>query len=324
MMLKYHWLLLLLLIYVPIIIFYIKGRKNADPHVEVSTLSPFAKHSGSWRVKLMHVCFALKLLTIGCVIVALCRPQKYDASVNSQTEGTDIVVAMDVSASMQANDLVPNRFEASRRIASGFVEKRNNDNIGVVAFAGESLTYMPLTTDRSAVMNTIRMLNLGALGNGTAIGDGLVSAINRVLGGRAVSKSIILLTDGSNNAGEIDPQTAAQIAKQKGVKVYTIGIGDDQTPGLYSQYGMGSSIPLELDEESLQQIAQTTGGKYFRATDTKTLQSVFDEIDKLEKSKIDVDNFMRMEDNFMPWIGVAILLLLIELVMRYTLLRRIP
>lgn len=324
MMLKYPWLLLLLLIYIPIIIFYIKGRKNADPHIEVSTLSAFTKNHSSWRLKLMHVCVVLKLLTIGCVIVALCRPQKYDSSVNSQTEGTDIVVAMDVSASMQVNDLLPNRFEASRRIASDFVEKRENDNIGVVAFAGESLTYMPLTTDRSAVMNTIRMLNLGALGNGTAIGDGLVSAINRVLGGRAVSKSVILLTDGSNNAGEIDPQTAAQIAKQKGVKVYTIGIGDDNSSGTYSPYGPASSIPLELDEESLQQIAQTTGGKYFRATDTKTLQDIFDEIDKLEKSKIDVDNFVRTEDNFMPWIGVALILLLLELIVRYTLLRRIP
>lgn len=318
MMLKHPWLLLLLLIYIPIIIFYIRGRKNADAHIVVSTLAPFTGHSGSWRIKLMHICFALKLLAIGCVIVALCRPQKYDSSVNSEMEGTDIVVAMDVSASMQMNDLSPNRFEASRRIASDFVEKRNHDNIGVVAFAGESLTYMPLTTDRSAVMNTIRMLNLGALGNGTAIGDGLVSAINRVLGGKAVSKSVILLTDGSNNAGEIDPQTAAQIAKQKGVKVYTIGIGNNE------YQGFDSNVPMELDEESLQQIASTTGGKYFRAVDTQTLKAIFEEIDKLEKSKIDVDNFTRTEDNFMPWIGVALLLLLIEMVLRYTLLRRIP
>lgn len=323
MILKHPWLLLLLLVYVPIIIDYVRRRKSSDPTLEVSTLEPLASHHSTWRTKLMTFCFVAKLLAIGCIVVALCRPQTHDDSVHSQVEGTDIVLAMDVSGSMQARDFTPNRFEAARSIASDFVRHRENDNIGLVAFAGESLTFMPLTTDRASVLNTIRMLNIGSLGDGTAIGDGLVSAVNRVLGGKAVSKSVILLTDGSNYAGEVDPRMAADIARQKGVKVYTIGIGSDVSNDPYSAY-MGGGTSLDLDEESLTQIATTTGGKYYRATDTRSLQQIFNEIDKLEKTKMDADNYVRWQDNFMPWIVAAIVLLLISLVCRYTWLRRIP
>lgn len=323
MILKHPWLLLLLLVYVPIIIDYIRRRKTSDPTLEVSTLASLAACHGTWRTKLMTVCFVMKLLAIGCVIVALCRPQIHDDSVRTQVEGTDIVLAMDVSGSMQARDFVPDRFEAARAIASDFVKHRDNDNIGLVAFAGESLTFMPLTTDRATVLNTIRMLNIGSLGDGTAIGDGLVSSVNRVLGGKAVSKSVILLTDGSNNAGEVDPRMAADIARQKGVKVYTIGVGSDMSADPYSAY-MGGGAALDLDEETLTHIAQTTGGKYYRATDTRSLQQIFDEIDKLEKTKIDADNYVRWQDNFMPWIVAAVVLLLMSLVCRYTWLRRIP
>jgi Ca-activated chloride channel family protein len=323
MMLKHPWLLLLFLIYVPVIINYVRRRKSSDPTLEVSTLSALASYRGTWRTRMMTWCFVLRLLAIGCIIVAICRPQKHDDSVHSQIEGTDIVIAMDVSGSMQTNDFVPNRFEASREIASDFVRHRENDNIGIVAFAGESLTYMPLTTDRATVLNTIRMLNIGVLGNGTAIGDGLVSAINRVLGGKAVSKSVILLTDGSNNAGEVDPLMAADIAKQKGVKVYTIGIGSDISQDPYSSY-LNVGAAYDLDEETLTHIAKTTGGKYYRATDKESLQQIFKEIDKLEKTKIDADNYVRWQDDFMPWIGAAIVLLLLSLIFRYTWLRRIP
>lgn len=318
MMLKNPWMLLLFLVYVPVIISYLRHRKNSDPTLEMSTLAPLAGKHSTWRTKLMTVCFVLKLLAIGCIIIALCRPQKADDSVHSSTEGTDIVLAMDVSGSMNTPDLMPTRFEAARKIASDFVRKRESDNMGLVAFAGESLTIMPLTTDRASVLNTIRMITPGMLGDLTAIGDGLTSAINRVLGGKAVSKSVILLTDGANNAGEVEPLLAAEIARQKGVRVYTIGIGQETT----GFFGGQSTDPL--DEKTLTKIAETTGGKYFRATDNESLQQIFNEIDKLEKSKIDVDNFVRRQDNFMPWIASAIVLLLVVYVCRYTLLRRIP
>lgn len=322
---NHPWMLLLLLIYIPLIYFYIAGRKKANPTLTVSSLRPLSKHSGSYKTTLMHLAFLLKLAAIGCVIVALARPQSFDTLTNSSIEGTDIVMALDISASMETPDMVPTRFDAAIKMASDFVEKRDHDNMGVVAFAGESLTFMPLTTDRSAVLNTIGQLRLGALGNGTAIGDGLTSAINRVLGGKAVSKSIILLTDGSNNAGEVDPLTAAEIAKQKNVRVYTIAVGSPGSAQISSMYGhVNTNVPTEIDEETLQKIADTTNGKFFRARDTNSLQKVFDEIDKLERSKINVDNFKRTDENFMPWILAAILLYVIQLLMRYTVLRRIP
>lgn len=324
MILKNPWLLLLFLVYIPLIVDYFRRRKTSDPTLEVSTLVPLASHNATWRTKLMTVCFVLKLLAMGCIIVALCRPQINDVNVHSQVEGTDIVLAMDVSTSMNTPDFTPTRFEAARNIAADFVKKRENDNIGLVAFAGESLTYMPLTTDREGVLNAIRGLNTGILGSQTAVGDGLTSAINRVLGGKAVSKSIILLTDGSNNAGDVDPHMAADIAKQKGVKVYTIGIGSDISNDPYYSMLYGPNASADLDEESSQYIAETTGGKYFRATDNNALQQIFNEIDKLEKTKIDSDTFVRWQDNFMPWIAAAIILLLIAYTFRYTLLRRIP
>ncbi|MBP3299749.1 MAG: VWA domain-containing protein [Muribaculaceae bacterium] len=325
MMLKYPWLLLLFLIYLPIIYFYISRLRTGNPYVTVSTVQPFRKLGTPWRVWMMHFNFAVRLAAIGCIIVALCRPQTHDSKVTSEILGTDIVVALDVSASMETPDLVPNRFDAARKIASQFVEKRDHDNIGLVAFAGESLTYMPLTTDRTSVINAVSHLMLGSLGDGTAIGDGLVSATNRVLGGNAVSKSIILLTDGSNNAGEVDPLTAAQIAKQKGVRVYTIGIGRNDVINMSTMYGhVNTAVPIEIDEESLKEIARITGGQFFRATDNRALENVFAEIDKLEKSRINVDNFTRTDDNFMPWIGAALLLLVLNLLLHYTLLRKIP
>ena len=326
MILKYPIGLLLLLLLLPVIINYVWRRKSSDPTLTVSTLVPLKGHNATWRTKLMTLVIIFRLLAIGCIIVALCRPQTMDDTIHAQTEGADIVLALDVSGSMGTPDFQPynNRFEASRSIAADFVKHRENDNLGLVGFAGESLTYMPLTTDRAAVLNTIRMLNLGALGNGTALGDGLVSAINRVLGGKAVSKSVILLTDGSNNAGEVDPRMAAEIAQQKGVKVYTIGIGSDVSSDPYMMQLVGPNASADLDEETLKYIADTTGGKYYRAKDTQSLQQIFDEIDSLEKTKIDMDNYARWQDNFMPWIAAAIILLSLAYICRYTLLRRIP
>lgn len=319
MKLLHAWGLLLLLIYIPLIYNYIKRKKNSEPTLEVSSLNALTKHHSTWRTKLMTAFFILRMLAIGCIIVALCRPQVHDKRMKLQNEGTDIVLALDLSTSMNTPDMQPTRFEAARNIAINFVKQRENDNIGLVGFGAESLTFMPLTGDEATVVNAIRSLNPGNLGGQTALGDGLVSAVNRVLGGQAISKSVILLTDGTNTAGEVSPLVAADVAKEKGVKVYTIGVGSNGYVDPFS-----GEMLSELDNETLQSIADATGGKYFRATDTATLQNVFNEIDRLEKSKIDSENYVRWQDDFMPWIGAAIVLLLMAFICRYTLLRRIP
>ena len=205
------WLLLLL---VPLIVWYVIKHKSANPSLGVSSIQPFLKFGNSWKVWIIHLCFALRLVCIAAIIVALARPQTYDSLKNSRILGTDIILAMDISGSMSATDFKPNRFMAAKDVATSFVNSRPNDNMGLVVFAGESLSLMPLTNDRAALINAIANVDMGDLNDGTAIGDGLTSAINRISQGKAKSKSIILLTDGSNNAGDVPPVTAAQIAKQ--------------------------------------------------------------------------------------------------------------
>ena len=322
---KHPGLLFLFLLYVPLIAWYIWKHRNANPSLGISTLAPVAKLPISWKQILIHVCFALQLIAIGGLIVALARPQSHDNFSSSRINGTDIVLAIDISGSMSAKDFNPSRFAAAKEVASKFVNQREHDNIGLVVFAGESLSLMPLTNDRGALINAIDNIEMGDLTDGTAIGDGLVSAINRIVSGKAKSKSIILLTDGTNNAGEVPPATAAQIAKQKGVRVYTIGIGTNGNIKIPDPYGFASTtIETKIDEESLQEIANTTNGKYFRAKDEKVLRKVFDEIDKLEKSILDVDRFTYTEENFEPWILLSLCALGLYLLLRYTVLRRIP
>lgn len=259
------------------------------------------------------------------MIVALARPQAHDSLKNSSIEGTDIVLALDISSSMLATDLEPNRIEAAKDVASKFVSQRTSDNIGLVVFSGESLSLMPLTTDRAAVVNAIASTKTGALNDGTAIGDGLASAINRLVSGQAKSKSIIILTDGTNNAGEVAPSTAANIAKQKGIRIYAIGVGTNGSIQITDPYGFSTTtMETKIDEAALKNLANTTGGKYFRATDSHALRKVFDEIDSLEKTKINVNNITRTEENFMPWVLLAICAMVLMLTIRYTVLRRIP
>ncbi|MCH5234046.1 MAG: VWA domain-containing protein [Muribaculaceae bacterium] len=322
---KHPGLLFLFLLYIPLIAWYVWKHRNANPSLGVSTLLPVAKIPVSWKQILIHVCFGLQLIAIGGLIVALARPQSHDAFSSSRINGTDIVLAIDISGSMNAKDFNPSRFAAAKEVASKFVNQREHDNIGLVVFAGESLSLMPLTNDRGALINAIDNIEMGDLTDGTAIGDGLVSAINRIVSGKAKSKSIILLTDGTNNAGEVPPATAAQIAKQKGVRVYTIGIGTNGNIKIPDPYGFSSTtIETKIDEESLQEIANTTNGKYFRAKDEKVLKKVFDEIDKLEKSILDVDKYTYTEENFEPWILLSLCSLGLYLLLRYTVLRRIP
>lgn len=323
--LRYPAYLLLFLLYIPLIVWYLLKWRNSNPSIGMSTLKPFMKTGFSWKVWAMHFSFALQLIAIGALAVALSRPQTHDSKRTSRVEGTDIVIALDISSSMLANDLQPTRFDAAKDVAQKFVNQRPDDNIGFVIFSGESLTLMPLTNDRPALINAISGVKIGLLNDGTAIGDGLSSAINRLMSGKAKSKSIILLTDGTNNAGDVAPATAAQIAKQKGIKIYTIGVGTNGTIQVTDPYGFSTTtMETKIDEAALKNIASLTNGKYFRATDSKMLRDIFTEIDSLEKTTLDVNKFTQTEENFMPWVFIALCAVVLYLLLRYTLLRRIP
>lgn len=321
----YPGLLFLFLLYIPIIAWYIWKWKGSDPSVGVSSLSPFKTHRAGFKVMLMHVCFALQLIAIGGIIVALARPQTHDSSSTQNVEGTDIVLSLDISSSMLATDLQPTRVEAAKDVAAKFIGQRTNDNIGLVVFSGESLSLMPLTTDKSALINALHNIKTGDLNDGTAIGDGLASAINRVASGQAKSKSIILLTDGTNNAGDVAPSTAARIAKQKCIRIYTIGVGTNGSIQITDPYGFSTTtMETKIDEAALKNIASMTNGKYFRATDSRMLREVFAEIDSLEKTKLNVSTYTQTQENFMPWLTLSLIAFSLFLLLRYTVLRRIP
>ena len=317
--------LFLLLVLIPLIGWYLWKWRNSSPSMGLSTVSPFKRVAGSWKVGMMHICFILQLIAISAVIVALARPQTHDSERSSRIEGTDIVLCLDISSSMLATDLAPTRFQAAKDVARKFVNQRTDDNMGLVVFSGESLSLMPLTSDRTALINAISNIEVGALNDGTAIGDGLSSAINRLVSGKAKSKSIILLTDGTNNAGDVAPTTAAQIAKQKGIKIYTIGVGTNGSIQITDPYGFSTTtMETKIDEQALKGIADMTKGRYFRATDSKMLSDIFKEIDTLEKTTLDVDRITFTEENFMPWILIALCAVVLRLLIRYTILRRIP
>lgn len=323
----YLWLFLL---FIPLIAWYVWSQRKANPSMRMSLISAFKGLSTSWKVYVKHFSFVLKLAALSCLIIILCRPQTYDKWSMSDTEGTDIVMAIDISASMLSRDLQPDRLEAAKKVASDFVAKRESDNIGLVIFAGEGFTLLPMTTHQATLLNTIHEISINMLdADGTAIGDGIATAINRIKDGKAKSKSIILLTDGTNNSGVVAPLTAAEIAQKEGIRIYTIGLGTRGTAETPYAQGFGGELlykpmPVTIDEESLKKVAQMTGGKYFRATDNDVLTSIFNEIDKLEKTKIDVKNFTNTQDNYMPWAWALLLLVLLNLTISYTVLRRIP
>lgn len=322
-------LLWLFLLYIPLIAWYVYSQRTNAPTMRLSSTHAFGSLPTSWKAHMRHVMFALKLAMLGCIIVILCRPQLRDSWETSDVEGTDIVVALDLSTSMLARDFKPNRLDAAKDVATQFVSGRDHDNIGLVVFAAESFTQVPMTMDNAMLVNAIQQVEIGMLEDGTAIGDGIATAINRIKGGKARSKSIILLTDGSNNTGVIAPHTAAQVAQQYGIKIYTIGVGSNGSAPYpvaidYAGNIQYQTMPVVIDEPTLQKIAQTTGGKYFRATSKGVLQNVFAEIDRLEKSHMDVQRFSHTEDNYMPWALALMALLLVYLVTDYTVMRRIP
>lgn len=321
------WLHLLL---IPLIAWYVWSQRKASPSMRLSSTSAFSAMPTSWKVYVRHLAFALKLAALSCLIIILCRPQTYDRWSASDTEGTDIVLAVDISASMLARDLQPDRLEAAKKVAADFVAKRESDNIGLVIFAGEGFTLLPMTTHQATLLNTINNISINMLdADGTAIGDGIATAINRIKDGKAKSKSIILLTDGTNNSGVVAPLTATEIAQKEGIRIYTIGLGTRGTAETPYAQGFGGEIlykpmPVTIDEASLKKVAQMTGGKYFRATDNDVLNSVFNEIDKLEKTKIDVQNFTNTQDNYMPWAWALLALVMLNVLLYHTVLRRIP
>lgn len=320
-------LLWLSLIVVPIIVWYVLKEKNTHASMTFSSLSILKQIKRKGNPWLRHILFAMRMIAVLLLIVALARPQHKNSWEEYSSEGIDIVLAVDISSSMLARDFTPDRLEAAKAVASKFVNARNHDRIGLVVFSGESFTQCPLTTDHAVVINLLNELKSGMIEDGTAIGLGLANAVNRLKDSQSKSKVIILLTDGVNNRGAIAPQTAAELAKTFGIRVYTIGVGTYgnapypvQTPfGIQMQ-----QMPVEIDETSLISIADLTGGRYFRADDNEKLASIYEEIDQLEKDKIEVKHFSKKEELYFPFAMVALLLLLSEALLRYSLLRRIP
>ena len=320
--------LYLLLLLIPMIGWYVYKLSKNQASLQVSSTEGFdAPEASSWKVWLRHVPFILRMAAVAVLVVILARPQSTNSWQNSSTEGIDIVLAMDISTSMMAQDLKPNRLEASKDVASAFINGRPNDNIGLVVFAAESFTQCPLTTDHTVLLNLFKDVQPGIIQDGTAIGLGLANAVSRIKDSQAKSKVIILLTDGVNNQGEIAPVTAAEIAKTFGVRVYTIGVGTQGKAPYPLQTAFGvqyMDVDVEIDEPTLKQIAATTGGQYFRATDNASLKEIYSEIDKMEKTKISVQEYSKKQEEYKNWAILLFSLLLVEILLRNTLLRNIP
>ena len=320
--------LYLLLLLVPLIGWYIYKLHKSQASLQVSSSEAFQlSGTSSWKVYMRHLPFVLRMLAIALLIVVLAPPQSTNSWQNSSTEGIDIVMAMDISTSMLAEDLKPNRLEAAKDVAASFINGRQNDNIGLVVFAAESFTQCPLTIDHGVLLNLFKDIQPGIIQDGTAIGLGLANAVSRIKDSQAKSKVIILLTDGVNNTGEIAPVTAAEIAKTFGIRVYTIGVGTQgEAPyPIPTAFGVQyQNVPVEIDEQVLKQIASTTGGQYFRATDNSSLKEIYSEIDQLEKTKISVQEFSKKQEEYKNWALLVFALLLIEVLLRNTVLRNIP
>ena len=319
---EFFWLLVLL----PVLVFwYVLKHKKQTAQLSVSSIEGFRKTS-IWTT-LKHLLFGLRMLAMALIITALARPQTVDVSSKTKTtRGVDIVMAIDVSASMLAKDLKPNRLEALKNVAADFIKGRPNDRIGLVEYAGESYTKTPITSDKSIVLQSLKDIKYNTvITGGTAIGMGLATAVNRIKDSKAKSKIIILLTDGVNNAGFIDPQTASELAVEYGVKTYTIGLGTNGMAlspiairnGVF-QYGR---TQVKIDEKLLKEIAEVTGGKYFRATNNRKLKEIYKEIDALEKTEVEEFKFYNYEEKFRPLVFLALGLLFFEFLVRFTLFR---
>lgn len=319
--------LFLLLLLIPYIVWYILKRKNNEAAIQVSDTHVYEHAPKSYKNYLLHVPFILRVLALILLIIVLARPQTTNSWQNSEVEGIDIMLAVDVSTSMLAEDLKPNRLEAAKDVAGTFINGRPNDNIGITLFAGESFTQCPLTVDHSVLLNLIKDVKCGLIEDGTAVGMGIANAVTRLKNSKAKSKVIILLTDGTNNRGDISPLTAAEIAKSFGIRVYTIGVGTNgMAPYPYPVGGTVQyvNLPVEIDEKTLTQIAGITDGNYFRATSNSKLEEVYKEIDKLEKTKLNVKEYSKRQEEYRLFAWVAFICILLEILLRNSILKRIP
>ena len=330
--------LFLLLLIIPYIIWYIMFRKKSEPTILMADTHAFTFANRSWKIMLMPVQLLLRILAFTMLVIALARPQTHDSMQNESIEGIDIMLAMDVSTSMLAEDLrddsrnIQNRLEAAKVVAAEFIAGRPNDNIGLTIFAGESFTQCPMTIDHASLLSLLRNVQTdiaacGLIEDGTAIGMGLANAVSRLKDSSAKSKVVILLTDGSNNRGDLSPMTSAEIAKSLGVRVYTIGVGTNGTaryPLMMGGHIQYVQVPVEIDTQTLSNIANTTNGKFYRARNAEELREIYHEIDKLEKSKIEVQRYSRRYEDYQRYALIALGALLLEILLRITIFRRIP
>ena len=328
MFFEYPRLLWLLVIPALLVLHYIYLEKaGRRPHLRVSTAVPWKKHGRSFMTFFRHVPFALRAFALVMVVIAIARPRSSEELSKVDTEGIDIVLAMDVSTSMLARDLTPDRISASKDIAIEFISQRPSDRMGIVVFAGESFTQCPLTTDRATLINLMKEVQTDLIEDGTAIGNGLATAVARLKDSDAKSRVVILLTDGVNNSGEVSPQTAAEIAKTYGVRVYTIGVGKEGMAPypVMTPWGVQvQNLKVEIDEKLLKEVAESTGGRYFRATDNTKLAEIYSEINKMEKAKTTVDSFPVYKELFGSFAVWALLALLLELLLNWFVIRRLP
>ena len=321
---EFLWLLILL----PLMIFYFwRIKRRVRTRILISSTESFQHYKPTIRQRLINLPIFLRCISIGLLIVAIARPQSSSRGSNVTTEGISIVISLDISESMLAEDLKPNRIEAAKKVALDFIQGRPNDVIGLVVFGGEAFTQCPITTDHSVIYNILRDIKSGMLAQGTAIGEGLATAVARVKDAKTKSKVIILITDGVNNAGSVPPLTAGEIARTFGVRVYAIGVGTKGTAPypIKTPFGVQyQNVEVQIDEDLLNQIAQSTDGKYFRATNNKKLAAIFSEIDMMEKTKIEVTEFKSYTEEYLPWLIVAFVLYVLEMLLRYTWLKSIP
>lgn len=323
--------LFLLLLMIPYLIWYLMYRKKSEPTMRMSDTRAYRYAPRSWRVTLMPLQLLLRLAVFVLLVLVLARPQTQNSWKNETMEGIDIMLAMDVSTSMLAEDLKPNRIEAAKQVAADFIIGRPNDNIGLTIFAGEAFTQCPMTTDHASLLNLLHNVRTDIaqrlIEDGTAIGMGLANAVSRLKESKAKSKVVILLTDGSNNRGDLSPMTAAEIAKSFGIRVYTIGVGTNKVAPYPMPVAGGVqyiNMPVEIDTKMLSDIAAATDGDFYRATNNKELQQIYKEIDKLEKSKLNVKKYSKRYEAYQPYAIVAVILLLLEILLRITVFRKLP
>ena len=323
---------LLLLLLVPYFLWHVLYRKKSEPTMKMSDTNAYRYASKSMKMRLMWLPDALRVLTFVLVVIILARPQAQTSWGNRTVEGIDIMLAMDVSTSMLAEDLKPNRIEAAKEVATEFISDRPDDNIGLTVFAGEAFTQCPMTTDHASLLNLLQNVRTdiaarGLIADGTAIGMGLANAVGRLKESKTKSKVVILLTDGSNNMGDISPLTAANIASSLGIRVYTVAVGARTVAPYPVQVGGTTqyvNAKADIDTKTLSQIAATAGGHFYRATNNTELKQIYKDIDKLEKTRMDVKKFSRHYDMYQPFALAAMLTLLLEMFLRLTAFRRIP